>query len=96
MSLVISITPSVKNSQCTYGPRIGLDRSVLTRTKCKIACFAGPSFQDGSTPLDVCAGAETGRSGPHNAGSNASIESRTRRLTPEEGAIEFIFDFDAV
>jgi hypothetical protein len=68
---------------------------MVARTKSKIACFAGPSFHDGSNPPGVCAGAETGRSGPDNAGSSANVESRTRRLIPEEGAIDFMFDPDA-
>jgi hypothetical protein len=36
-----------------------------------MACFAGPSFQDGSKPLGiaVCAGAEAERSVPNKAGS---------------------------
>src|SRR5262249_46237350 len=72
----------------------GLDRSVVTRTKSKIACFAGPSLHDGSKSpaIAVCASAEKETSGADNAASNASAESRARRLTPEEGAIEFMFD----
>src|SRR5262249_52005953 len=71
---------------------------MVARTNSKIACFAGPSFQDGSKSPAVagCAGADTGRSGPDNVGSNASVESRTRRLTPEQGAIGFMFDSDVV
>jgi hypothetical protein len=68
---------------------------MVARTKSKIACFVGPSFHDGSNPPGVCAGAETGRSAPDNAGSSANVESRTRRLIPEEGAIGFMFDSDA-
>src|SRR5215831_505781 len=68
------------------------------RTKSKIACFAGPSFHEGSKPppgVAVCAKAKTGRSGPDNAGRSASVESRTRRSIPEEGAIGCMFDLDA-
>jgi hypothetical protein len=68
---------------------------MVARTKSKIACFAGPSFHDGSNRPGVCVGAETGRIGPDNAGSSANVESRTRRLIPGEGAIGFIFDSDA-
>jgi len=64
---------------------------MVARTKSKIACFAGPSFHDGSNPPGVCAGAETGRSGADNAGSSANVESRTRRLIPEG----FMFDSEA-
>src|SRR5262245_40092557 len=66
---------------------------MVARTKSKIACFAGPSFQDGSKPppaVAVCATAATGRSGPDNASNNASVESRARRLILEEGAIGFM------
>src|SRR5262249_4548602 len=60
--------------------------------------FAGPSFHEGSKPppgVAVCAKAKTGRSGPDNAGRSASVESRTRRWIPEEGAIGCMFDLDA-
>src|SRR5215468_1312621 len=60
--------------------KLGLDRSVVPRTKSKIACFAGPSFHDGSKPppgVAVCAKAETGSRGPDKAGSSASVESKT-------------------
>jgi hypothetical protein len=65
---------------------------VVARTKSEIACFAGPSFHDGSNPPGVWAGAEMGSSGPDNAGSNASVESRARRLIPDEGTIGFMVD----
>src|SRR5262245_11974155 len=71
---------------------------MVARTKSKIACFGGPSFQDASKPppdIAVCASPETGRSSPNNAGSNASVEMRTRRVAPEEGAIGFMFDSHA-
>jgi hypothetical protein len=61
--------------------------------------LTGPAFQDGSKPLSavaVWASAEVGRSGPYNAGSEANVESRTRRLIPEERGIELIFECDAV
>src|SRR6516165_5663757 len=66
---------------------------MVARTKSKIACFAGPSFQDGSKPpaVAVCAGAETGRSGPKSVARSANVESRTRRFIPEEGAIGLMF-----
>ena len=52
----------------------------VERTKSKIACFAGPSFHDGSKPPGVAvrAGAETGRSGPDNAGSSARASRAAR------------------
>jgi hypothetical protein len=70
---------------------------VVVRTKSKIACFAGPSFQDGSKSpaLAVCASADMETSGADNAGSNASVESRARRLMPEEDAIGCMFDLHA-
>jgi hypothetical protein len=66
-------------------------------TKSKIACFAGPSFQDGSKSpaAAVCARAERGRSSSDNVGSNAKVDSRTRRFTCEERASGLIFDCDA-
>jgi hypothetical protein len=57
-----------------------LDRSMVARTKSKIACFAGPSFQDGSKPLSavaVCARAAAGRSALGIA-SDARVERAER------------------
>ena len=67
---------------------------MVVRMKSKIACFAGPSLHDGSKSfvVAVCARVDTGSSGPDNAGSNANVESRTRRLTPEQGAIGFTLE----
>src|SRR5215471_20974176 len=53
------------------------------RTKSKIACFAAPSFHDGSTPPGACANAATG-SVADKIGSVARVESRTRRLIREK------------
>jgi hypothetical protein len=54
---------------------------VVSRTKSRIACFAGPSFHDGSAPLEVavCADAEMDASGAEKTGTNANVESRARR-----------------
>src|SRR5262245_3481327 len=68
---------------------------MVARTKSKIACFAGPSFHDGSKlppGVAVCAKAETGSSGPQNVASSTNVESRTRRLIPQDGAIGCMFD----
>ena len=56
-----------------------------------IACFAAPSFHDGSRPPDVAvwAGADAGRNGADKAGSIAKVESRTRRLIPEDRMLGF-------
>src|SRR3954447_18680185 len=74
---------------------LGLDGSVVERTKSRIACFARPSFQDGSRPSDVtvCAEAETGRSSPDIADSSTgAVASRPRRLIPEEGGLGFMLN----
>ena len=65
---------------------------MVARTKSKIACFAGPSFHDGSRPpgAAVCAGADAERNGADKAGSIANVESRTRRLIPEDRMVGFM------
>ena len=64
---------------------------MVARTKSKIACFAAPSFHDGSSPpgAAVCAGADAERNGVDKAGSVAKVASRTRRLIPENGLLGF-------
>jgi hypothetical protein len=65
---------------------------MVARTKSKIACFAAPSFHDGNRPPDVavCAGADAARNGADKAGSVANVESRTRRLIPEDRLVAFM------
>jgi hypothetical protein len=62
-----------------------LARSVVTRTKSKIACFAAPSFHEGSglPGVTVCADAEKGNIAPQIVGIIAKAESIVRRLNPE-------------
>jgi hypothetical protein len=54
---------------------------VIARTKSRIACLPGPSFQEGSgsPAIAVCVSAEMGRSVPDKAGSTAKTESSARR-----------------
>jgi|SRR6185436_560820 hypothetical protein len=59
--------------------KVGLERSVVSRTKDMIACFAAPSFQDGSGSADW-ASAGVGRKGAGRTGSAANPESTERRL----------------
>src|SRR3981189_3496210 len=74
------------------GTNVGLERSVVTRTKSTIACFAGPSFHDDSSPPDVvvCACAEAVKRVPDKAGSTANDASRARRFVPKEIEVGFI------
>src|ERR1700733_12368094 len=66
------------------GTNFGLARSVVSRTKSRIACLADPSFHDGNGPLEaVSADAETDKGGADRAGSNANVVSRVRRSMPE-------------
>jgi hypothetical protein len=64
------------------GTNFGLAWSVVSFTKVVIACFAGPSFHEGSGSPDVadCACEETGMNCDDKAGSTANVESRARRL----------------
>src|SRR5690242_1779962 len=55
-----------------------------------IACFAAPSFHDGSEPPDVAVWAGAGNRGPERAASNAMPESMVRRLIPAKGAVVFM------
>src|SRR5271170_3604638 len=68
------------------------DASVVVRTKSRIACFAGPSFHDGSAAVDVavCADAETDKNRAHIAGRSAKVEMRARRPMSVDGSIGFI------
>ena len=71
------------------GTNFGLARSVVARTKSTIACFAGPSFHDGSGPpgVAVCAGADAGRERYGQVPeATAMIESRARRFDAAEGS----------
>jgi hypothetical protein len=60
--------------------------------------MAAPSFQEGSAPLDVvvCADAEMDASGSDKTGSNANVESRTRRSMAERGIFPAMFSSSAV
>src|ERR1700722_13391253 len=65
------------------GTNFGLARSVVSRTKSRIACLADPSFHDGNGPLEaVSADAEMDKGGADTAGSNANVVSRVRRSMP--------------
>src|SRR5580704_4301740 len=68
------------------GTKSGEPSCVTAATKFRIACFAAPSFHEGSglPVVTVCADAETGRSAPGKAGSIAKVESSVRRLSPEK------------
>src|SRR5271154_342983 len=77
------------------GTNFGFARSVVSRTKLRIACFAGPSFHDGSAVLDVgvSADAETAKKETDKAGRSAKVEIIVRRGTPVCELIGFIFGF---
>src|SRR5271170_8164287 len=84
------------------GTNFGLAGSVVTRTKSRIACFAGPSFHEanGSDGKGPCAGGPPGncacaaaRRSPDSTTGAANHESRMRRrLTTGRGMIGFMFD----
>src|SRR5882757_1003077 len=80
------------------GTNLALARSVMSRTKSRIACFAGPSFQDGSAAVGVvpCADTWVGKNGADKAGSNASVESNARRSMTERGISLVMFNPPAV
>jgi len=63
---------------------------MVSRTKAIIACFAAPSFQDGSGSPAAWASAGRVTKGAGRMGSAAKVESRTRRLIPEEEALDVI------
>jgi hypothetical protein len=71
-----------------HGP---LARSVVSRTNSRIAFLDAPSFQEGSTSLevDVCAEADT--RDVDKTGSNASVHSRARRSIAACGASPVMF-----
>ncbi|MFY9952861.1 hypothetical protein [Bradyrhizobium sp.] len=77
------------------GTNFGFAGVVVSRTKSRIACFAVPSFHDGSAPLDVVvyAEAEMDKKGADNVGRNAKVEMRARRSMLADGSIGFIFGF---
>jgi hypothetical protein len=72
------------------GTKSGEPSRVTAVTKSTIDCFAAPSFHDGSGAVDiaVCARTKLGSSDADKAGSTARLESRTRRLNPEEGTLD--------
>jgi hypothetical protein len=74
------------------GTNWALARSVVVRTKSRIACFAGPSFHDASAaaPDVVCAWASVENSVPDRAGSKARLETRARRSMPEDKLSDFM------
>jgi hypothetical protein len=76
------------------GTNFGFARSVVSRTKSRIACLEGPSFHEGSAPLEVvvCADAETDASGPDKTGSSVNVKSRTRRSIAERGILSVMFN----
>src|SRR5512142_1420265 len=85
--------PSLSNvaMRCGTGTKSGDSSRVTAMTKLMIDCFAAPSFQDGSGSAAVCAGADVGKSVPDNTGSAAKVETRARRLMPDEAAFDIKF-----
>src|SRR5271166_6818090 len=77
------------------GTKLGLARSVVACTKSRIACRAGPSFQDTSGAA-VCACAVVAPSSPGSVGSTASAPSIRRRFGPSEGEDRMVVSFHAV
>src|SRR5262245_46757110 len=70
--------------RCSGGTNFGLVWSVVTRTKSRIACFAGPSFHDArGDPPDVCAWASVGGHEADRTGSAARPETSVRRSIPD-------------
>jgi hypothetical protein len=57
-----------------------------------IACFAGPSFHEGSGSPAACARAEAEKSGADKTGNAAIVFSKARRPIPDNGTLDFIFD----
>jgi len=72
------------------GTNFGLARSVVARTKSRIACFAGPSFHEPSALAGACACAAEGRRIWGNAGATVNAASSTRRLMPEDQRFGFM------
>src|SRR6516165_7467582 len=80
--------------RCSGGTNFGLERSVVTRTKSMIACFAGPSCHEANgSPCVTCARADEDSSVPVKAGRSARLEARLRRLTlnDDDELSDFIF-----
>ena len=77
---------------------LGLPGPVVHRTKSRIACFAGPSFHEGSAALEVvvCADAGAVNSGTDKAGSSAIVESKARQSIPERGRFPFMLTTPAI
>src|SRR5271154_1642416 len=77
------------------GTKLEVERSVVTRTKSRIACFAGPSFQAasgvpdgaGARVVGVCASALVAPRITGIAGAAARSLSRGRRLGLSEDDI---------
>jgi hypothetical protein len=64
---------------------LSLAGSVVARTKSRIACFAGPLFQEINGPSDVvCASAGIERTASDSAGSRAMLEVSARRLISDQ------------
>src|SRR5262245_15756166 len=79
------------------GTNLGLPCSVVTRTKSRIACFAGPSFHDARDALDaVCAWATAGRNVPDRAGSRAKLVTKVRRSIPGDNSYPPLVQSDRV
>src|SRR5262252_4165594 len=66
----------------SLGTNFGLDGSVVDCTKAVIACFAAPSFQDGSGSA-LWAHPDVRKIGVESSGNAATVESTERRLMPE-------------
>src|SRR5271169_5050983 len=68
------------------GTKSGEPSRVTVATKLRIACFAAPSFHEGSglPVVAVCADAEVGSIAPGNDGRIAKAESSVRRLSPKK------------
>src|SRR5271170_7494696 len=73
------------------GTNFELLRSVVSRTKSSIACFAGPSFHEGSTPLEAEVCAEADVRDVDKMGSNANVEISARRSTADCGTSPAMF-----
>src|SRR5262249_56716314 len=63
---------------------------MVARTNSRIACFAAPSFHDGSRPSDVAVCAYAGRGGGEGA-ENGKGDSSTPRSMPGGRTIWLVF-----
>src|ERR1019366_3318141 len=72
------------------GTNFGLAWSVVARTKSRIACFAGPSFQDGRTLDGACPIATTGTNAAAAASSTGKAEIKVRRRSFRAGTTGFM------